>query len=62
MIYKHVKYGTTCPKGLAAPGSRWCMSKLINAIWWGLFLVAIAVCSAWWWCKEKIKINENRID
>lgn len=25
MIYKHVKYGTTCPKGLAAPGSRWCL-------------------------------------
>lgn len=24
MIYKNVKYGTTCQKDLAAPGSRWC--------------------------------------
>lgn len=31
------------------------MNKLINAIWWGIFLIAIAVSSAWWWTIEKIK-------
>lgn len=31
------------------------MNRIINAIWWGLFLFAIAVCSAWCWVTEKLK-------
>lgn len=31
------------------------MNKIINALFWGGFLIALAVCSAWCWCKEKIK-------
>lgn len=31
------------------------MNKIINALYWGVFLFALAVCSAWCWVKEKIK-------
>lgn len=31
------------------------MNRLINALFWGAFLIALAVCSAWCWVKEKIK-------
>lgn len=31
------------------------MNRLINALFWGGFLIALAACSAWCWCKEKIK-------
>ena len=31
------------------------MNKIINVLFWGLFLIALALCSGWCWCKEKIK-------
>lgn len=31
------------------------MNRLINALFWGIFLIALAVCSAWCWVKEKVK-------
>lgn len=31
------------------------MNKLINALFWGGFLIALAVCSAWCWVNEKMK-------
>ena len=46
-----------CPRnfGFIASTMSKAMSRIINAIWWGFFLVAIAICSAWWWIVEKIK-------
>lgn len=34
------------------------MNRLTNALFWGCFLIALAVCSAWRWVTEKIKGNE----
>ena len=31
------------------------MNKIINALFWGLFIIALAACSAWCWVTEKIK-------
>lgn len=35
------------------------MNKLINALFWVLFLAALAVCSAWCWVTEKVKKEEK---
>lgn len=36
-------------------GIQTAMNRLINALFWGIFLIALAVCSAWCWVTEKVK-------